>query len=363
MIHYSAAPVVGGVERVTDEHGRLFASKGHDVTVLCLRGGDARAVLLPGDPSPEAQAAVLRPVLQEQDVVFVHNVMTMPFHPGLTGALWALADELPGVRFIAWLHDIAACNPDYPDVPGLMRKAHPRFEYVAVSALRAREFLSVTGESPDRCRVIPNGLDPARVLGLPQSVADFAREHRLFDGRIVLLHPTRLVRRKRIEMSLAVARELIARGQPAVALVTAAADPHRDDSRNYLDELRGQAGAEGGQVWVGDHFPIGHAELAGLYQLADALIFPSSREGFGLPVIEALLHRLPVFCSDIEPLRDLPADNVTRFPVDANPAQIATVIAARLDASSAFRARKRTLGEFGWESVYERHLEPLLAGR
>ncbi len=362
LIHYTAAPIVGGVERVLEEHGRLFVANGHEVTVLCHRGGGDGVVLLPGDRSADAQAAALRPVLAAQDIVFAHNVMTMPFHIGLTEALRRLAVELPGVRFVAWVHDVAACNPDYPDTAPIFRRAHPRFHYVAVSPLRAREFANATSESPERCRVVPNGLDPARVLGLRPNVAAFAQQHRLLDGRTVLLHPTRFVRRKNIETSLAVARDLTMRNIPATVLVTGAIDPHRDDSAAYRDELRREFGHGHGHVLVSEFLTVGDAELAGLYQLADGLIFPSRREGFGLPLLESALCRVPVFCCDIEPLRDLLQENVALFPHDSSAPQIASLITKTLEASAAHRERKHILREYSWGAIHARHLAPLLAG-
>ena len=362
LIHFTAAPIVGGVERVMEEHARIFAANGHEVTVVCGSGGDGRAVILPTDKSADAQVLALRPVLAEQELVIVHNVMTMPFHIGLTEALWRLADELPRVRFIGWVHDVAANNTDYPDAPAILRKTHPRFELVAVSALRARDFKKATLEFARACRVVPNGLDPARVLGLPANVAEFARAHDLLDGRMVLLHPARLVRRKKIETSLAVAKEPVMRRKFTTVLITAASDPHREDSRTYLDELRKKFGPGDGHLFVGEHLAIGDAELAGLYLLADALLFPSRREGFGLPLIEAAMHRLPVFCSGIDPLRELLRENVTHFPPDARAAQIAMLIVATLEASPAYRERKRMLREYGWPAIFRRHLAPLLAG-
>ena len=362
LVHYSATPVIGGVERVMAEHAQLFSEHGHCVTVLCHRGGEG-AVLLPNDPSADAQAAALRSALGTQDIVFLHNVLTMPFHPGLTEALWRVMDELPGVRFVAWVHDVAACNPDCAPVAPIFSKAHPRCEYIAVSPLRARQFAEATGSPPERCAVIPNGIDPARVLGLPENVAAFAQRHDLLDGRMLLLHPARLVRRKNVELSIAVAHEFAQRGDPATVLVTAADDPHSATARSLGEKLRGECSQERGVIFAGDHFAVGDAGLAGLYRLADALLFPSRSEGFGLPLLEAALHRLPVFCSDIEPLRGLLREGAIHFSPDAEPAHIASLIAEALEAMPAFRERRRVLREYGWDAIFRRHLASLLARR
>ena len=359
LVHYSAAPVVGGVERVMEEHAQLFTQHGHRVTVLAVRGG-ADVVLLPDHPSADEQLAMLRPALAAQDVVFVHNVLTMPFHPGLTDALWRAMDELPHVRFVAWVHDVAACNPDYAPVPAIFSKAHARCEYVAVSPLRARQFAGATATPADRCAVIPNGIDPARVLGLPQNVAASMQRRGLLDGRMLLLHPTRLVGRKNVGLSIAVAREFARRGTPATIIVTAADDPHNDASLALGKMLRNECAAERGVIFAGDHFPVGDAELAALYRLADALLFPSWSEGFGLPLLEAALHRLPVFCSDIEPLRDLLREGAVLFSPGAEPAHVATLIEETLAASPAFRERRRVLREYGWSAIFQRHLAGLL---
>ena len=362
LLHYTAAPVVGGVERVMEEHARLFSEHGHRVTVLAGCGGKD-VVLLANHPSTDEQFARLRPVLAAQDIVFVHNVLTMPFHPGLTGALWRAMDELPRVRFVAWVHDVAACHPDYLGIAPIFSSAHPRCEYVAVSPLRARQWIETAGLSAGRCAVIPNGIDPARVLGLSEKIAAFARRHDLLDGRMLLLHPTRLVRRKNVELSIAVGREFAQRGTPATVLVTAADDPHNESSRQLGRQLRHEGTGKGGHLFAGDHFAVGDEELAGLYRLADALIFPSWSEGFGLPLLEAALHRLPVFCSDIEPLRDRLHETAVLFPPDAEPARVARLIEETLAASPAFRERQRVLREYRWSAIYERHLAGLLTGR
>ena len=356
LVHYSAAPVIGGVERVMEEHARLFTKHGHRVTVLAACGG-ADVVLLPGDRSADAQLARLRPVLAEQDIVFIHNALTMHFHPGLTEALWCAMEELPGVRFIAWVHDVAACNPDYAPVAPIFSKVHPRCEYVAVSPLCARQFAEATGA---QAAVIPNGIDPARVLGLPANVATSVQRRNLLDGRMLLLHPARLVRRKNVELSIAVAREFARRGTPATVIVTAADDGQNEASIALGENLRSECTTAECLILGGENLAVGDEELAALYRLADGLLFPSWSEGFGLPLLEAVLHRLPVFCSDIEPLRDLLCEGAIRFSPDADPSHVASLIEETLAASPAFRERRRVLREYGWDAIYRRHLAALV---
>ncbi len=359
LVHYSAAPVIGGVERVMAEHAQLFRKNGHRVTVVALRGsGD---FLLSAAPSSDDQFMKLRPVLAAQDIVFIHNVLTMPFHPGLTEALWRAMDELAHVRFIGWVHDVAACNPDYASVSPIFARAHSRCEYVAVSPLRAHQFSDAAGVPADRCSVIPNGIDPARVLGLTGNVDALVKRRGLLDGRMLLLHPTRLVRRKNVEMSVAIAREFERRGTPAMVIITAADDPYDANASARGEKLRAECGTDHCVILGGEQSPVGDAELAALYRLADGLLFPSWSEGFGLPLLEAALNRLPVFCSDIEPLRDLLREEVFRFAPDEEPSRVASLIEATLAASPAFRERRRVLREFGWDAIYERCLAALLA--
>jgi len=53
---------------------------------------------------------------------------------------------------------------------------------------------------------------------------------------------------------------------------------------------------------------ISDAELQWCYQHSELLLAPSSIEGFGLPVAEALLAGCPVVCSDIPAFREIGAD-------------------------------------------------------
>lgn len=55
------------------------------------------------------------------------------------------------------------------------------------------------------------------------------------------------------------------------------------------------------------------AELAVLYRAAEAYVFPTLSEGFGIPALEAMASKLPVVCSDIPVLREVCGDNAMYF--------------------------------------------------
>jgi len=362
LIHYSSPPVAGGVERVIEEHAKLFADHGHEVTVFCSRGEcfDSRVAVV----NLSDDEAKLRELLARQSLVFIHNVMTMPFDLKLTEALWRLADELCNVCFVAWIHDMAVCSDDYPSAPELLGRIHPRMRYVAVSDLRRRQFLKLNPDAGERCGVVPNGCDPARVLGLTPEIAELAKKHALLNGGILLFHPTRLLRRKNVEFSLAVTAAIKGAGERVKLLITGAEDGHNPLSVAYEKELRGiqeQLGLRDDVVFIRDHMSISDMDLASLYRMSGALLFPSQSEGFGLPIIEAALHGLSVFCQDIEPQNSLLKENVFYFPPDATPGQVASAILKQLLSSPSFRERKHVLERYAWDTIWREHLSALLS--
>lgn len=334
IIHYTAAPVIGGVERIIDEQARLLRHYGHSVTILCQRG-DGRNI---------TQETVLSK-LWGADLAIVHNVFTMPFDLALTEALWQAAAD---IRTIAWTHDIAAANPDLAPVSPILSKAAPGVEYVAISALRQRQLRATLGI--ENARIIPNGIDPVRILDLPQNVAALVERERLFDAAHIFLHPTRLLRRKNIETSIRLTQAL----PGSRLIITGADDSHNPASADYAAAMRRLAGPE--TIFASDHFAVNDAELSALYRLADALIFPSRQEGFGLPLLEARIHRLPAIYSDIEPLAELAGNG---FPIspDESPEAIVRLIAPWLTTISD---RRKVLAEYAWPAIYQRHIRPLI---
>lgn len=100
---------------------------------------------------------------------------------------------------------------------------------------------------------------------------------------------------------------------------------------------------------------VSRKELMRLYQHARAFIYPSTFEGFGMPVLEAMAAGLPVACSDIPVLREVAADCALYFdPLEEE--AIATAVDQVMDFKAAGRERAR---RFDWERSAQQTLTVL----
>ena len=367
LIHYTAPPILGGVERVVGEQIRLLRSKGHHVSLACFEGGgfDTADALIPlSRGSNRAEfAAYLSAALGSVDCVLLHNVGTMPFAPELTHALQSLARRHTQTRWICWVHDLAFGNPDYP---GTHQSAdHPyangctEWEYIAISPLRARE---VQQRLHIPCQVIPNGFDPAATLQLSAPVASLAENLGLWDADAVLLNPARLLPRKSLEAGIRMVHEIRSKGFDLRYLITGAADPHNPIHAEHALHLRDLVEAldlADSVHFLNDLLPVGPQELCGLYQIADAAFLSGAREGFGLPVLEAGAFGKPVFCPDAEPMNDLPG--VLAYPCEISISDLAEWLLRHLKGRETILARRQILRTYRWPSIYRSHIAPLLA--
>jgi glycosyltransferase involved in cell wall biosynthesis len=393
LLHYTAPSVLGGVEQVMGAHATALRDAGADVTIVAGRGRPPRGVRLAriaeadsrntsvlrdfaslarGERTKAHDTLVsklersLRPLLAKADRVVAHNVLTMHKDLALTEALIRLARERPGV-VIAWTHDLAWCDPQYeaerhPGDPwGLIARAHPGIRYVAVSDERARQLAGLAGLSRERIAVVPNGVDIAATLGLSTAGARLAERLDLYRADPLLVLPARLTRRKRVEAAIAATAALRGRGRKAALVVTGPPGPHNVANERYLKELTElAAGVEGVHLLHALGMRAPYRVIADLYALADALVLPSASEGFGIPLLEAALHRLPIVCSDIPTLRELAGDAATYVAPDASGESIADAIERCLeDGRARFRSRVRALA---WPRVLEERVVPLVLG-
>ncbi len=249
------------------------------------------------------------------DVLVVENALAIPMHVPLGVAIVQLIVER-GLPTIAHHHDFSWERPRFAvnGVGDLLRMAFPpalpSIQHVTINSSAQRDLALHTGVSST---VVPNVLDfDTPPPSTTESAASFRADIGLGDEDVVLLQPTRVVPRKGIEHSIALASKL---ANLKVKLVIT--HESGDEGDEYLEMLEDMAAEHGVELaLVNAHLAErGDAAssrslvvLSDAYACADLVTFPSLYEGFGNALVEAFYFRKPVlvnrysiFITDIEP--------------------------------------------------------------
>ena len=399
LIHYSCPHVVGGVEKVIGQQALLFHRHGHEVKVIAGKGDifteefpvtinpifsslnpsieRARQELIKGEYLQfnrliEKIYEELRSELNSFAILVAHNVMTMPYNLPLTYAIKNLADSRE-VRVISWNHDSVYFYPDCPDTYhsepwNILKTKIPSIHYVCISNVCGEQFCQLY-KAKEKLPVIPDGIDPPDFFQLACDTQQIIREQKLYEADLVMVQPARLISRKNIELGLRVVSTLKKRGIKVRYFITGAGNPHKPKDVKYSSKLKkiiqdlniareviffAEYRMKNGRKAILDQ-----TFIHDLYVIADILFMPSISEGFGLPLLEAGMIKLPIACSDIPAFLEIGGDYICTFSIADTPDQIADKILQFLALIPTHNMYRRVIKNYVWDSIYRDYIKSL----
>jgi len=233
----------------------------------------------------------------------------------------------------------------------LVPQAVRRSDRVIADSLSTRDDLvELLGVRSDRIDVVPLGLGSVR-RETPLDEREVRARFDLGERRVLLSLSAKRPHKNLLALIGALAR-IPAAERPVLVL---AGYPTAHEA-----ELRERAAGEGLAADV--RFPewLSAEELEGLWALAQAFVFPSLYEGFGLPVLEAMARGVPVACSNASSLPEVAGDAALLF--DPHDESAIAEALRRLLRDPALRESLRTRGlarvaEFTWQRTARLTLE------
>jgi glycosyltransferase involved in cell wall biosynthesis len=231
-------------------------------------------------------------------------------------------------------------------VPLAARRSH---RIIAPSQTTRDDLVRLLGVDQAKVDVVPEGVGASSVA--PADERELRARHRLGDRQVVLT-----VSAKRPHKNLARlldALALIPAERRPVLVLPGYPTPYETELRRRSAEL----GVDPDARFLGW---VPANELEGLYRFAACFAFPSLYEGFGLPVLEAMAHGVPVACSDRGSLAEVAADAALIFDPE-QPEGIAKAIETLLsDRSRADALRVAGLKQarlFSWGATAKATLD------
>jgi glycosyltransferase involved in cell wall biosynthesis len=161
-----------------------------------------------------------------------------------------------------------------------------------VSEYSKRDMIKFYGISPDKINVVPEGVDTTvfRPIDAPESLSEWRRK--IFGKDVpFIVYIGKPTERRNLSALIKAFAELKKDGFPQKLLIVGASLPGTSPFRRVIEELKIQD-----EVVVLDY--VTHEEMFLVYNAANLFIYPSSYEGFGMPVLEAMACGTPLIALD-----------------------------------------------------------------
>jgi glycosyltransferase involved in cell wall biosynthesis len=249
------------------------------------------------------------------DCLILQNALTIPLNIPLGIAITEILAET-GIPAIAHHHDFFwerqrfLVNAAWDYLNMAFPPHLPNLQHVVINSSAANQLALRTGVSS---MLIPNVMDFDNPPPPPDEYSSDVREaFGIEDDELLVLQPTRVVKRKGIETSIELVRRL---GRKAKLVISHAAD---DEGHGYQERVREYSAlfdVDTLFIWDAIGEKRGATEdgkkiytIWDIYPHADLVTYPSTIEGFGNAFLEALYFKRPiavniysVYATDIKP--------------------------------------------------------------
>jgi glycosyltransferase-like protein len=228
-------------------------------------------------------------------------------------------------------------------------------ELLTVSALWQQQILSEFGRPSTG---IGNGVDTLRFSGTSRTIDQEVRTKYGINGSRILLAVGGIEERKNTLRILEAFQQVLTIHRDAQLVIAGGASllDHAPYRRQFVASLAANGVLDRAVLCLGS---VPDAEMPSLYRLADALVFPSVKEGFGLVVLEAMASGTPVMTSRIAPFTEYLHENDVVWCDPQSVGSIANAMAMVLTEPLHSRLAQRGIliaRQYDWSNTARAHL-------
>ncbi|MCA9372338.1 glycosyltransferase family 4 protein [Candidatus Woesebacteria bacterium] len=408
LLHYTYPPIIGGVENIVKLQADSLAKMNHQVVVFSSNILQGRTSLenisfvqIPELASLKKNFLLYQKIMDSKeypkeifimiekilstiqkhsnlfDVLIAHNIFSLPFNPAIGEALLKFASDSPRKKIIAWTHDVILkdreVNPTViayqnKQLNDLVNTYHPQLHYIAISNYLKKTLTNVLLFPNNKITVVPNGLNVLSFLNIHPSLHEIVYKNNLLLANPLLYFPAKIMPHKHFEIALTILEGLKRKKQyNPMLLISAKTYPHKQSAIDYVNNVKKEIdkkGLKNNVIFLENIFDnLKIDEIMNVihdcYSLSDLILYPSSYENFGLPIIEAGITKTPILCTDLDVYKEIAYEYIYKLNSLSSPSQIVALV-ERILKSTQSRYFRKIKNAFDYRFIIQTQIEPYL---
>lgn len=404
LLHYAYPPNIGGVEIMLREQAIILSKLGFDILILTGSGQEShpevklrqiaelQSVL---NFNPGLQKKILKKGIIDEEFfslaskieqklktnlascqsIVVHNMLTVVRNLPFIYAFRQYIKKHPEKKILIWTHDHSYIGEE--KIKDIQRAANSDLEksllttpvknatYVAISATFKKLLVKLLKLPEREVHIIPDGLNVKRFLEIDDTIWAIAEKYNLLNVFPLILSPVNILERKNLEYCLDIIFHLKKYYPQVCYMISGRPSRHRKTGQ-YLKFLKGKVvdlGLRPNVIFLGEFInrALVTQEIHDLYSLSDLVFYFSKSENFGLPVIESILAKTPIFVSNLDVFQEIGGQSLFSFNWrKKEPAEMAQVIKKYIERNKVIKLNSKVRQEYNLATIVKEKLVPLL---
>jgi glycosyltransferase involved in cell wall biosynthesis len=347
-----AYEIIRALQKTSTKHELIIAAKKDEDNNTILNGGPVQINELPSYPYPFWEQIILPRFTKKSKANLLHCTAN-------TAPLFCKTPLIVTIHDVIYMEDVSFGGSVYQNFGNLYRKwivpkvAKKARNIITVSEFEKNEIARILKIDPSKITVIYNGVNPAFTLINDTALLEKVKSKYQLPSQF-LLHIGNTAPRKNTKGVLIAYNKYLQNNRQALSLVISGCGPEfilsilrKLDKEHLLKH-----------IIVLNYLPFD--DLPVLYNLAEVFLYPSFREGFGMPVAEAMACGTPVITANNSSLVEVA--NGAALLVDAeNTDQLAEAITVLVNnkqmKEQLIEKGLENAKRFTWEKAAQQTLE------
>lgn len=405
LLHFAYPPNTGGVEILLREHALILTKLGHQVS-LFVGSGEEKDTRIKLSVVPEFQSVMnfnphlqekilekgviddefsrtsefieqkLKKLLVDQEVVIIHNMLTIVRNLPFNEALRRYTQKHPEKKFIIWVHDHSYINEfKIKDLSAVVTSEKEKtlltqpinnVVYIAISEAFKKPLVKLLNITPEKVIVIPDGITIQSFLEIDPSVHEIFEKNNLLSAFPLMLSPVNILDRKNLDYCIDIISSL-KKSYPQIRYIITGNPSKHHSTLEYLNKLKNQVKQlelDENVLFLGEYFNrfLKQSEIHDFYTLSDIILYLSKSENFGLPLLESALSKTPIFVSDLEVFREIGGNQFNYIDYkNTSPEKAAGIIKDFIETNNQIKTNYHVRSNYDLMTIIKNKLIPLIS--